>query len=237
MLNNIIDLGEKMNYKNLLNSTSFSKLISNLAGSFVECLNDDFGSLFFNLKPDHLNYMNLSINKSIKSIFKNDLPQEFCDNACSEIDIFRRKTFNEINEWMIYLDFENGEILDCFKGVNGEVIGQILESRYKGRKVVAIHNHPEGYLSPPSYDNFGILKFAFQDYEIICSKDEFWILEAKGVVKNRELKIIKRNVKLLYKHAFDFSEDNQSLNRIYEENLLNYLNNKNNIKLIKKEYK
>ncbi len=225
-----------MNFINLLKLT-FCEMIGNLIDDLTDFFDDSSGLLFPNVQPDYIKYMNLSIDKSVESILKEDLPQEFCDRACNEIDIFRRKTVNEKDEWIIYLDFKTGEVLDYIKGVGGEVIGEILESRYYGRKIVAIHNHPKGYLSPPSYDNFGILRFPFQDYEIICSEDEFWILEAKGVVNNRDFKVLKKNIKALYYHSFDFAEDDESLNLIYERNLLKYLNNKININLIKKEYK
>ncbi|WP_407415863.1 hypothetical protein [Methanobrevibacter sp.] len=226
-----------MNFDYLLNITILINLIKKFLRSFAECWNDNSGSLFPKSEPDYVKYMNLKINNTVKSISRNDLPSDFCKKACREIDIFRRKTADEHDEWMVYIDIETGEVLDYFKGMGGELIGQIIESRYNDRKIVAIHNHPKGYLSPPSYDNFGILKFAFQDYEIICSEDVFWVLEAKGIASEKQINMVKKNVKLLYDISIDYSSDDSSLNRMYGDNLLKYLNNNNDINLIKKEYK
>lgn len=47
--------------------------------------------------------------------------------------------------------------------------------------IASIHNHPSSVYSPPSDKNFGILMRTFEDYELIASAKELWILKAKGV--------------------------------------------------------
>ena len=143
-----------MNFKKLLQIKVWYILLNNMIVDFLECLADERGSLFFNMEPDYAKYMKLPIDNSIKSISRDDLPKEFCDRACQEIDIFRRKTANLKDEWMLYIDYKTGEVLQYIKGVNGVVAGEIFKSDFKNRRVSSIHNHPKEYLSAPSYDNF-----------------------------------------------------------------------------------
>ena len=226
-----------MNYLNLskLKVTIFSLSI-NLADDLIACWRDNQGCLFPNFKTDYDEYRGLKVDCSVKSINPNELPKEFSKRTIKEINKFRRKTANLNYEWMLYIDYENGEILECIKGIVGEVTGVINLNKFKNRKVVTIHNHPADFLSPPSYDNFELLKYDFEDYEIICSKDEFWIIEAKGILNKKDIKIIRKNVKLLYDNAIDYSKDDSYSSEIYGNNLLKYLKNKKDIKLMKKRY-
>ena len=226
-----------------MNSVNFSKykiiiynFLINLVDDLIVCWEDNQGSLFPNFQTDYDEYRKLKIDCSLKSINPKDLPNEFSRKTIDEINKFRRKTANLTEEWILYIDYENGDILECIKGVAGEVYGVINLSTFKNRKVVSIHNPPEGFLSPPSYDNFELLKFDFEDYEIICSEDEFWIIEAKGILKEKDIRIIRKNVKLLYDNAIDYSNDDISANEIYGSNLLKYLKNNNDIQLMKRGY-
>lgn len=206
----------------------------NLADDLIACWRDNQGSLFPNFQTDYVEYRKLKIDCSVKSINPNDLPEEFSKGIIKEINRFRRKTANLNNEWMLYIDYENGEILECIKEGAGEVTGVINLNTFKNRKAVSIHNHPEDFLSPPSYDNFELLRYDFEDYEIICAKDEFWIIEAKGILNNRKINVLRKNVKLLYENSIDYSKDDLHSNEIYGDNLLKYLKNKKDIKLMRK---
>ena len=227
-----------------MNLADFSKfkvtihcLLIGLADDLFACWDDNQGSLFPDFQTDYDEYMRLKINGSVKSIDPNDLPNEFSRKTINEINKFRRKTANINDEWLLYIDYENGDVLECFKGIVGEVSGVINLNTFKDRRVVSIHNHPRDFLSPPSYDNFELLKFDFEDYEIICSRDEFWIIEAKGILNERNINIIRKNVKLLYDAAIDYSKNDISANEIYGNNLLKYLKDKRHIRLMKKEYR
>lgn len=222
-----------------MDSVNFSKykiiaygFLINLFDDLAVCWKDNQGSLFPNIKTDYDEYRQLGIDWTVNSINPDDLPKEFSRKTINEINKFRRKTANLNDEWLLYIDYETGEILDCIKGVVGELSGTINLNTFKDRKVVSIHNHPQDFLSPPSYDNFDLLKFDFEDYEIICSEDEFWIIEAKGIFKERKIKTIRKNVKLLYENAIDYSIDDISANEIYGNNLLKYLKNKKDIQLM-----
>lgn len=120
-------------------------------------------------KENYKEYCKLKLDKNIATINKNDLPDELTDELCQFISDFRRKTVNEENEWNLYIDYEKNEVIHCFKGQNTNVTGWINLKEMENRKILSIHNHPKGTFSAPSADNFEILQFTFEDYEIICS--------------------------------------------------------------------
>lgn len=61
------------------------------------------------------NYNDLKINSNL-SVKKDDLPQEFSDDALKTINEFIQKTRQLDSEWAIYFDYKTGEILKCGKG-------------------------------------------------------------------------------------------------------------------------
>ena len=229
-----------------MNYLNFSKykliifsLLINLADDLIACWKDDQGLLFPNFQTDYDEYRKLKIDFSVMSIDSKDLPKEFSKRTIREINKFRRKTANLDYEWILYIDYENGEILDCIKGIVGEVTGVINLNSFKNRKVVSIHNHPEGFLSPPSYDNFELLKYDFEDYEIICSKDEFWIIEAKGILNPNDRYLIQELIFNIYTDVLEqFPDSFDKQNEFYGNLLLDFIKeNCVNIYLDKKEYK
>ena len=229
-----------MNYLNLskLKVTIFSLSI-NLVDDIIACLNDNQGCLFPNFNTDYDEYRGLKVDCSVKSINPNDLPKKFSKRTIKEINKFRRKTANLNYEWMLYIDYENGEILECIKGIVGEVTGVINLDTFKNRKVVTIHNHPEDFLSPPSYDNFELLKYDFEDYEIICSKEEFWIIEAKGILNPNDRYLIQELIFEIYTNVLEqFPDSFDEQNELYGDFLLEFIEeNCVNIFLKRKEYK
>lgn len=92
-------------------------------------LNDQRGGLVLPIDGIHsgdmdwIKYKSLKVDKSLKSINKIDLPDEFCEEACELVNQFRRKTVNLDDEWMLYFDYKTGEVKYCFEGNFGECGG------------------------------------------------------------------------------------------------------------------
>ncbi len=57
-------------------------------------------------------YEDLKINSNL-SLEKEDVPQEFSNEALKTINDFIGKTHNLSCEWVIYFDYKTGEILKC----------------------------------------------------------------------------------------------------------------------------
>lgn len=123
-------------------------------------------------------YRNLKCG-DFPSIRRQDLPDEFSDLAFKTIDEFIKKTYNLSYECLIYFDYITGEIIRCMFGNFDSVELTFDDEEFKGYNVASLHNHPAGVFSPPSAKNFGILGRAFEDYELIASRDGFWIFKAE----------------------------------------------------------
>ena len=174
-----------------------------------------------NSKSDFKKYDKLKIN-DVASIKIEDLPEEFGKEAFKTIDEFIKKTAYLNHEWLLYFDYKTGEILRCIEG-----------------------NHPLDVISPPSGKNFGILLREFEEYELIASKNELWILKAKPVDIH-----LANEINLFAIYFFNAAEiqagnyyDDEEMNDkyisiAYGESLLNYINDKNikDIQLTKKRY-
>ena len=193
---------------------------------------------------DYNEYSKLKHTSDI-SIKKEDLPEEFSDNAYKTILQFIQKTRDLDYEWLIYFDYITGEILKCARGESNNVQISFEDDEFEEYNVASIHNHPKKSLSPPSGKNFGILTRDFEDYELIAGFENFWILKAKGVHKNLCFQLNSFS-DLFHELSFQFCSnrygDEEIISRMhdikYGSELLNYINNKNidNIQLIKKEY-
>ena len=118
------------------------------------------------------------------SVKKEDLPEEFSDEALRTVNEFIQKTYNIDCEWAIYFDYITGEILKCGHGGKDNVKMTFREDEFKNYNVASIHNHPKDVFSPPSGKNFRIFEREFEDYELIVGFEYFWILKAKGLHKN-----------------------------------------------------
>lgn len=128
-------------------------------------------------------YLKLENDSGI-SIKKEDLPCEFGDDAYETVVDFIQKTRGLDYEWVVYFDYVTGDILRCASGESNNVVIQFDDGEFDGCHVASIHNHPENVYSPPSENNFGILARGFEDYELVASINELWILMAKGVYPN-----------------------------------------------------
>lgn len=191
-----------------------------------------------------IEYEKLEIESNF-SVKKEDLPQEFSDEALRTINEFIQKTHDLDCEWAIYFDYNTGKILKCGKGGNDNVNITFEDDEFENCHVASIHNHPKEILSPPSHKNFRIFERSFEDYELIVSFEHFWILKAKGKHENLVAEANNTSEILaltsLIRCAARYN-DNDIINKmhdvVYGNELLNYINNKNlnDIQLQKKEY-
>lgn len=188
---------------------------------------------------DFLKYCHFDVDWDIDSISAEDLPSDFSSKAVKLVDLFRRKTVNLPYECLLFFDYKTGEIIYCFveETLEGQINNQIYESYFDNHHVASIHNHPKGFLSAPSGQNFQILEIENEDYELICGYDEFWILEAKGVFDVSVVEKIRKKACDIYFNSFS-GDNNYLINELYGEFLKNYINNKieDNIKLTKVRY-
>lgn len=158
--------------------------------------------------------------------------------------MFRRKTFDLDCECMILFDYISGNIVSCnFSNESDEdkVESVVYPKVFKDMHIASMHNHPVRFYSPPSGKNFQMLGFDFEDYELIFSKNELWILESQSMVfDDDEINKIREITDILFNRVyedmiFDFEEGyliNDNLDEIYGNLILNYLNiNYENIKL------
>lgn len=192
-------------------------------------------------------YRHLPINWEIPPITKEHLPEEFSQKAVNTVDMFRRKTYDLKCECMIYFDIHTGNIVSCHfsdKNKPNEVTGSIYSYLLKGMHIASVHNHPRQFCSPPSGKNFEMLGFDFEEYELIMSDNELWILESKEVIFDEDIiNEIRDDADDFLDFAFEdanmkFNEGYlvlDNVNRIYGNYLLIYLNNKlDNIRLTRR---
>jgi hypothetical protein len=219
--------------------------------SVRKCLDDQYGGLVLSFDKifiedkDWIKYNSLNVNNSLKSIDFDDLPNDFCDAACTLVDEFRRKTVNEKVEWMMYFDYETGEVLYCWSGEKNRSGGNFNKVYLMGRKVASIHSHPKGCYSFPSPDNFDILENDFEDYELITSERVFWLIEFKGNVDESSRRFFQYNlgksiseVMLIIKLTGNVIEIDEKTEEVISNYLLNGIDKKMNdiaLHLTKKE--
>ena len=227
--------------KNSINNMVRKLHLDDFIESHKSLLKDNRGGFLipFEVKitdKEYERYRHLSVDWSIPPITKDDLPDEFSQKAVNTIDLFRRKTFNLDIECMIYLDIHTGNIVSCNfadKPSPNEVSGEIYPSYMKGMHIASVHNHPKRFCSPPSGKNFEMLKFDFEEYELIMSEKELWILESKEVIlDDNELRQICDNIERYYDSIYhDINSEFEEgfmvidvLNKRYGDFLLQYLN-------------
>ena len=197
-----------------------------------------------NIGVDFKDYEKLEIN-DVDSIKPSDLPQEFGVGAFKTVDEFIKKTRFLDCEWVIYFDYLSGEILKCVSEGKDNVSFNFESGEFEGHHVASIHNHPADVYSPPSDKNFSILMRGFEDFELVSSVNELWILKAKGVhpILNMDFKFAaKMFLDSCQEYCDKLYDDNKKsgdmCDLIYGITLLNYINDKNinDIQLVKKEY-
>ena len=241
----------------MLSNISLNKLINylhlgELVKSWKECMSDNAGGFLIpvsvKLKDREFErYRHLPIDWSISAITKEDLPSEFSSNAVKTVDMFRRKTVNLDVECMIYFDIQTGNIVSCNfadENIPNEVTGEIYPDFLEGMHIASLHNHPKHYCSPPSSKNFQMLSLDFEEYELILSERELWILESKDIIFDEEtinkirektggyLEIIFNDSNIQFENGYEVWDN---VKKIYGDLLLIYFNKEfDNIKLIRR---
>jgi hypothetical protein len=240
----------------MLSGSSLKKIVHNkyvqgFLKSREECRRDNRGGFLIPSSSkitdtDYGRYSHLPVNWSISPITKDDLPEEFSSNAVKTVDMFRRKTVGLPYECMIYFDYVDGDIVSCnfSKKSFNKVQSIIYPYLLKDRSIASIHNHPISYGSPPSGRNFEMLGLEFEDFELISSKQELWILESREkIFSNDEINRIRSDIEEYYDLIYvDITSEYDEgyliideMNKRYSDFLLNYLNNKfENIKLTRR---
>ena len=238
--------------KSSLNNIVHSLHLDSLFKSFKMCLQDNRGGFLIPVSvklvdPEYERYRHLNVDWSISPITKDDLPEEFSQKAVNTVDMFRRKTIGLAYECMVYFDYVTGNIIFCNfskKNKPAEVNGIVYADLLKGMHIASIHNHPKQFYSPPSGKNFEMLGLEFEEFEIISSQKELWILESHEKQLNQdEINEIRRNTEEFFDLIYndinrEFEEGYlviDNLNKVYGDFLLNYLNNDfDNIRLTRR---
>ena len=205
--------------------------------------NEPFKTSIYN-KYNFKKFCELKEEKTTRRICKNDLPPEFDEKLCDFINLFMRKTMNVKNEWEFYIDYENNEIIHCLHGKSTTVGGLIHSALMENKKILTIHNHIKGTYSAPSRKNFEILDHEFEDYEIICAEEEYWILEAQGKYPLEYVEKFKTEIEIIFQDTRKKSIEKNAIlenynpNEDYGNRIEEHINKQNNnIKLTKKEYR
>ena len=103
---------------------------------------------------------------------------------------------------MLYFDYTAGDVIYCFEGEGGKTGGVYEPKNFENRNIDSIHNHPKNYYSFPSHDNFEILEKDFENYEIICSLDSFWIIYFEGILDESQRIKLHNNLFRIF-HTID----------------------------------
>lgn len=197
--------------KDSLNNIVNKLHIDSLIKSQKRFLNDNRGGFLMPVEAkvkdkEFARYRHLPINWSISPIIKDELPVEFSQKAANTVDMFRRKTYDLDCECLIYFDIHTGNIISCnfSDGHNDNVSGNIFPDILKGMHIASIHNHPQEYYSLPSGKNFEILGLEFEEYGLILSRNELWILESKEVVFSEdEINEIRKNADIFFQSTYE----------------------------------
>jgi len=226
--------------------------LDDLAKSMNECRKDTRGGFLIPASAkvtdsEYARYRHLPIDWSLPPITNDDLPEEFSPRAVKTVDMFRRKTIDLPYECMIYFDYVTGNIVSCNfsdRDSPNEVKGIVYSYLLKKMHIASIHNHPIQYCSPPSGKNFEMLGLEFEEFELISSREELWILKSREqIFSDDEINKIRHVVDGYYNSIYfdinsEFEEGYEVIdefNRQYGDFLLNYLNNDyKNIKLTRR---
>lgn len=240
--------------KTVLKNIGYKLHLDGFIKSQKELLRDNCGGFLIPIEvkikdKEFEKYRYLPINWEISPITKDDLPEEFSPKAVNTVDMFRRKTYDLDYECIIYFDIHSGNIVFC--GFSNEdapnkVEGDIYASLLRGMHIASAHNHPVQYGSPPFGKNFQMLCLEFEEYELIFSKNELWILDShEEVFDEGYIDEIREKLDNYFDSAFDdyskeFDEGFLVLDNVsndYGNFLLIYLTNElNSIKLTRRYF-
>lgn len=181
--------------------------------------------------------------KKVKKKLRDTLPQEFSDASIEYVVDVLKKRGNASIEYGQSFNYKTGKPLnrEC-KGSKDEVdIDMTNVNLYQG-EIATQHNHPStGLRAPSAHDFFVAMSNVWEDYKIIISKKEIWVIEAKGKFDTKIRRDVcerlnefannsmrKANSKNLEKGTFERWE---FLNESYGEDVKKYINFVDNISI------
>ncbi|MBQ8016640.1 MAG: hypothetical protein IJ258_00895 [Methanobrevibacter sp.] len=75
--------------------------------------------------------------------------------------------------------------------------------------IASLHNHPKQFCSPPSSKNFQMLGLEFEEFELISSQEELWILKSNEMIFDDEtIAEIRKNVDGYFNLVYEDSCNN-----------------------------
>lgn len=118
----------------------------------------------------------------VKRKLRDTLPKEFSDESIDYIVDVLKKRGNASIEYGQSFNYKTGKPLnhEC-KGIKDEVDIDMKNVNLDQGEIATQHNHPStGLRAPSGYDFFVAMSNIWEDYKIIISKNEIWVIEAKG---------------------------------------------------------
>ena len=118
----------------------------------------------------------------VKRKLKDTLPKEFSNESIEYIVDVLKKRGNASIEYGQSFNYKTGKPLnhEC-KGLKDEVDIDMKNVNLDQGKIATQHNHPStGLRAPSGHDFFVAMSNIWEDYKIIISKKEIWVIEAKG---------------------------------------------------------
>lgn len=133
---------------------------------------------------------NKNVQKQIenKTLHHIEFPDEFDKNTQNEIINFIKTYKNEKIEHGFIFDYKQSKIINGIKhGDERKVNLDYSKVSNKHKHTFTIHHHPEhGISGPSSRDIRNLLIKPREDYAIISSKNELWIIKYKGSMSTSE---------------------------------------------------
>ena len=118
----------------------------------------------------------------VKRKLRDTLPKEFSDESIDYILDVLKKRGNASIEYGQSFNYKTGKPLnrEC-KGIKDEVDIDMENVDLDQGEIATQHNHPStGLRAPSGHDFFVAMGNTWEDYKVIISKNEIWVIEAKG---------------------------------------------------------
>lgn len=118
----------------------------------------------------------------VKRKLRDTLPKEFSDESIDYILDVLKKRGNASIEYGQSFNYKTGKPLnrEC-KGIKDEVDVDMENVDLDQGEIATQHNHPStGLRAPSGHDFFVAMGNTWEDYKVIISKNEIWVIEAKG---------------------------------------------------------
>lgn len=187
-----------------------------------------------------------TLNIDEKEVFdklRNTLPEDISDNSLKYIISVLKKRGNSKVEYGQIFNYVSGEPLGKeSKGIQDEVeispIGVDLTEKY----LASQHNHTgKGLDAPSGYDFFMAMTNRWENYKVILSKKEIWVIKAEGNFNVEMRKIIWQSIDHFAEIAMQkanslglekgTAERWEYLNKSYGEDIKKYISDIENIEV------